>query len=167
MISRAKGYNAWIVIPDDQAEEKYQLLGKLGATVEKVRPVGIVDKGQFVNLAQSRAQEYGKSQKEKALEIKDNYGSETNDEDSRIGDNEGVGYFADQFENSANFEAHFKGTGPEIFQQTDGKIDAFVTGAGRNLYHNRTYISLDILLLIYFARAKRYGRNYIRSSTLS
>ncbi|CAG8487968.1 10257_t:CDS:10, partial [Diversispora eburnea] len=88
MVSRAKGYNAWIVVPDDQAEEKYQLLEKLGATVEKVRPVGIVDKRQYVNLAQN------------------------------------------QFENLANFEAHYKGTGPEIFQQTNGKIDAFVAGAG-------------------------------------
>ncbi|RHZ78304.1 hypothetical protein Glove_166g96 [Diversispora epigaea] len=128
MVSRAKGYNAWIVVPDDQAEEKYQLLEKLGATVEKVRPVGIVDKRQYVNLAQSRAQEFGKIKKEKSFENNgdDKQGDNDNDDDN----NKGSGYFADQFENLANFEAHYKGTGPEIFKQTNGKIDAFIAGAG-------------------------------------
>lgn len=40
------------------------------------------------------------------------------------------GYFADQFENLANFRAHYEGTGPEIWEQTDGKVDAFVAAAG-------------------------------------
>jgi cysteine synthase len=59
------------------------------------------------------------------------------------------GFFADQFEassshlshvsyaltshlqNLSNYEAHFRGTGPEIWQQTGGEVDAFVSGAGR------------------------------------
>jgi cysteine synthase len=59
------------------------------------------------------------------------------------------GFFADQFEasfshfsrvnyaltlhlkNTSNYEAHFRGTGPEIWQQTGGEVDAFVSGAGR------------------------------------
>lgn len=40
------------------------------------------------------------------------------------------GYFADQFENTANYTAHFEGTGPEIWRQTNGNVDAFVSGAG-------------------------------------
>lgn len=40
------------------------------------------------------------------------------------------GFFADQFENLANFRAHYKGTGPEIWMQTGGRVDAFVAGAG-------------------------------------
>jgi len=40
------------------------------------------------------------------------------------------GFFADQFENRSNFDAHFHGTGPEIWRQTNGRIDAFVSGAG-------------------------------------
>lgn len=40
------------------------------------------------------------------------------------------GYFADQFENNSNFQAHYDGTGPEIWRQTNGKLDAFVSGAG-------------------------------------
>ncbi|CEG74899.1 Putative Cysteine synthase A [Rhizopus microsporus] len=104
MIARAKGYRAWIVMPDDQAKEKYQLLEKLGATVEKVRPASIIDKRQFVNLARDRA-----------LEFKEG---------------DAKGYFADQFENEANFNAHYNNTGPEIYRQTGGKIDALVLGAG-------------------------------------
>ncbi|SAM03736.1 hypothetical protein [Absidia glauca] len=105
MIARAKGYKAWIVMPDDQAQEKYQLLEKLGAHVQKVRPVSIIDKNQFVNLARVQA--------------------------SRFGDDKRVGYFADQFENEANFYAHYQATGPEIYQQTQGgHLDALVLGAG-------------------------------------
>jgi cysteine synthase A len=40
------------------------------------------------------------------------------------------GFFADQFENESNFQAHYHGTGPEILRQTSGRIDAFVSGAG-------------------------------------
>lgn len=108
MIARARGYRAWIVMPDDQAQEKYQLLEKLGARVEKVRPVSIVDKRQFVNLAKTRAEEFGSGEGEEGK----------------------TGYFADQFENMANFEIHFQTTGPEIYAQTGGKIDAIVLGAG-------------------------------------
>lgn len=42
----------------------------------------------------------------------------------------GRGYFADQFENEANWQAHYDGTGPEIFRQCGGSLDAFVAGAG-------------------------------------
>lgn len=40
------------------------------------------------------------------------------------------GFFADQFENDSNFQAHFRGTGPEIARQTGGHVDVFVSGAG-------------------------------------
>ena len=40
------------------------------------------------------------------------------------------GIFVDQFENTANFNAHVKSTGPEIWQQTNEQIDAFVMSAG-------------------------------------
>ncbi|KAG0000301.1 hypothetical protein BGZ80_003525 [Entomortierella chlamydospora] len=113
MMAKARGYNAWIVMPDDVALEKSQLLEKLGAHVEKVRPVSIVDKNQFVNLAKTRAQNFGK----------DEDGSESSNSQK-------TGFFADQFENLANFEAHFTTTGPEIYKQTGGNVDAIVMGAG-------------------------------------
>lgn len=117
MIAKARGYNAWIVMPDDVALEKSQLLEKLGAHVEKVRPVSIVDKNQFVNLAKRRALEFGKDE--------DGKGGEGSSESQK------TGFFADQFENLANFEAHFTTTGPEIYKQTKGHVDAIVMGAGK------------------------------------
>ena len=94
-------------MPDDQATEKSSLLHMLGAKVERVQPTSIIDEKQFVNKARTMALEH------------------TNNESIR-----GKGFFADQFENEANWRAHFAGTGPEIFQQTEGRIDAFVSGAG-------------------------------------
>lgn len=94
-------------MPDDQASEKSDLLLKLGAEVERVRPASIVDQNQFVNKARSRAAEHTQST-----------------------ERQGRGFFADQFENEANWRAHFEGTGPEIYQQTEGRLDAFVAGAG-------------------------------------
>lgn len=94
-------------MPDDQAAEKSDLLLKLGAQVERVRPASIVDQNQFVNLAKRRAAEH-------------TYDSSKS----------GRGFFADQFENTANYLAHQNGTGPEIYRQTNGHLDAFVAGAG-------------------------------------
>lgn len=94
-------------MPNDMAIEKSDLLLKLGAEVERVKPAPIVDQNQFVNLARTRAREHTES-KEKS----------------------GRGLFADQFENEANWRAHFTGTGPEIYEQTGGVVDAFVSGAG-------------------------------------
>jgi len=94
-------------MPDDMAVEKSDLLLKLGAEVERVRPAPIVDQRQFVNLARTRAMEHTES-----------------------ADKPGRGLFADQFETEANWRAHFTGTGPEIFEQSGGLLDAFVSGAG-------------------------------------
>jgi cysteine synthase A len=94
-------------MPDDMATEKSDLLLKLGAEVERVRPAPIVDQNQFVNLARTRATEHTASS-----------------------DKPGRGLFADQFETEANWRAHFTGTGPEIYEQTGGVLDAFVSGAG-------------------------------------
>ena len=122
MMAKARGYNAWIVMPDDVALEKSQLLEKLGAHVEKVRPVSIVDKNQFVNLAKRRAQEFGED------DNTSNGSGKSSSDGSRK-----TGFFADQFENLANFDAHFTTTGPEIYRQTQGNVDAIVMGAGKFL----------------------------------
>ncbi|KAK5277714.1 Cysteine synthase 2, partial [Cryomyces antarcticus] len=94
-------------MPDDQATEKSDLLLKLGAKIERVRPASIVDQNQFVNKARSRAAEHTA-------------------DPSR----QGRGFFADQFENTANWRAHYSSTGPEIYRQCGGHLDAFVAGAG-------------------------------------
>lgn len=106
-LARARGYRAHICMPNDMAIEKSDLLLKLGATVERVSPAPIASSEHFVNLARRRAAEHTA-------------------DDSR----EGRGFFADQFESEANFAAHMRTTGPEIFEQTGGVIDAFVAGSG-------------------------------------
>lgn len=94
-------------MPDDVAQEKSDLLLRLGAEVERVRPAPIVDQNHFVNKARNRAAEHTADPNQK-----------------------GRGIFADQFETEANWQAHFQGTGPEIYRQTGGSLDAFVAGAG-------------------------------------
>jgi cysteine synthase A len=106
-LCRSKGYLAHIYMPSDQAIEKSDLLSKLGAMVDRVPPVSIIDPQHYVNLARTEARAH------------------TDDSSRR-----GRGYFADQFENEANWMAHFESTGPEIYSQCNGKVDAFIAGAG-------------------------------------
>ncbi|KAF9520361.1 hypothetical protein BS47DRAFT_1287155 [Hydnum rufescens UP504] len=128
----AKARSASIIMPDDVAEEKSKALEALGARVEKVRPASIVDKKQFVNLAKQRALEYGKA----AIHRSNDVTVSTAGNDDNLGSRSDPlvrgprGFFADQFENRSNFDAHYEGTGPEIWQQTNGDVDAFVCGAG-------------------------------------
>ncbi|GAA95411.1 uncharacterized protein L969DRAFT_101530 [Mixia osmundae IAM 14324] len=155
-VARAKGYQACIIMPDDVAKEKSLLLEKLGAQVQKVRPVSIVDKQHYVNLARSRALHHGLTQLigpdpaidptpamgyRKAQPRSDEVVTTDADHDAVFHENTPKGheddleklprgFFADQFENLANYEAHLKTTGPEIWRQTNGEIDAFVAGAG-------------------------------------
>lgn len=99
--------NLFSCMPSDQATEKSDLLLKLGAIVDRVPPAPIIDPMHFVNRARNLAADHTA-------------------DPSRPG----RGYFADQFENPANWQAHFEGTGPEIYQQCGKKLDAFVAGAG-------------------------------------
>lgn len=92
-------------MPSDQAIEKSNLLLKLGAIVDRVPPAPIVEKDNFVNKARALASAHTAS-------------------------GTGRGFFADQFENEANWRAHYHGTGPELYTQCNGHMDAFVAGAG-------------------------------------
>jgi len=105
LAAAARGYRAHIVMPDDQAKEKVVLLQRYGAEVELVRPAAISNPEHYVNVARRRAEELNRSQ-------------------------QGGAVFANQFENPANFEAHYKGTGPELWEQCEGDLDAFVMSAG-------------------------------------
>ncbi|KAK0244244.1 PALP-domain-containing protein [Armillaria nabsnona] len=138
-IARARGYDATIIMPDDVAEEKVKALLSLGADVQRVRPASIVDKKQ--NIARQRALEFGKEKPSSRPHLVSSSSStvvvstESDDDDADPLKHEQFalkprGYFADQFENLSNFNAHFEGTGPEIWRQTNGRLDAFVSGAG-------------------------------------
>ncbi|KAI3456820.1 hypothetical protein Pfo_013483 [Paulownia fortunei] len=137
-VAPAYGCRCHVVIPDDAAIEKSQILEALGATVERVRPVSITHKDHFVNIARRRALEANE------LASKHQENSQTSNHINQLkscapfvethsskclADCKG-GFFADQFENLANFRAHYEGTGPEIWEQVGGKLDAFVAAAG-------------------------------------
>ncbi|KAG8386026.1 hypothetical protein BUALT_Bualt03G0106200 [Buddleja alternifolia] len=137
-VAPAYGCKCHVVIPDDAAIEKSQILEALGATVERVRPVSITHREHFVNIARRRALEANElaSERQKSSQTS-NYinqlkGCElaTGTHSSKRSMDFKGGFFADQFENLANFRAHYDGTGPEIWEQVGEKLDAFVAGAG-------------------------------------
>ncbi|KAL0306261.1 UNVERIFIED_CONTAM: Cysteine synthase 2 [Sesamum radiatum] len=124
-VAPAYGCRCHVVIPDDAAIEKSQILEALGATVERVRPVSITHREHFVNIARRRALEMNE------LALKNEKISEPSNHIVEMhGSNSNGGFFADQFENLANFRAHYEGTGPEIWEQVGGRLDAFVAAAG-------------------------------------
>jgi cysteine synthase len=99
-ICNAKGYKCLIIIPDTQSQEKIDLLRTLGAEVRPVPAVPYRDPNNYVRLSGRIAEEM-----ENAI-------------------------WANQFDNLANRQAHYETTGPEIWTQTDGKIDAWVAATG-------------------------------------
>lgn len=105
MICNALGYRAHISLPDDTSLEKLALLESYGAVVNMVKPASIVDPDQYVNAAKKACDELNAKGEEK-------------------------GIFADQFENESNWKVHFETTGPEIYKQMNGNIDAFIAGCG-------------------------------------
>ncbi|KAG2101362.1 tryptophan synthase beta subunit-like PLP-dependent enzyme [Suillus discolor] len=150
-IAKARGYDTTIIMPDDVALEKVNALQALGAGVQRVRPASIVDKKQYVNIARRAAIEFGRSDIGKGLEeahkshelhtgsasvvvttTSSHVSAEGSTDDPLDEDllSKPRGFFADQFENRSNFEAHYDGTGPEIWRQTNSHVDAFVSGAG-------------------------------------
>ncbi len=101
LAAHGRGVRAHICMPNDQAAEKAAILRALGATVDQVPPVSIIDSNHYVNRAKRLAREAGEG-----------------------------GYYGDQFENECNRAAHRGTTGPEIWAQCSGRVDAFVMGAG-------------------------------------
>src|SRR5579859_5312679 len=96
----ARGYRCLIVMPDNQAPEKYKLLEMLGAEVHKVPTVPYSNPNQYQKVAQRLAASLPNA------------------------------IWSNQFDNTANRAAHVATTGPEIWAQTDGRIDAFVAATG-------------------------------------
>jgi len=151
-IARARGYDATIIMPDDVAFEKVKALEVLGADVERVRPASIVDKKQYVNLAREYAVHFTNTgtrgaskglglppsnhahphilKKAASSVVLNGNGNGHAAFGEEVSHSHPHGFFADQFENRSNFDAHFTGTGPEIWRQTNGEVAAFVAGAG-------------------------------------
>lgn len=93
----------------------------------------------YVNIARRRALEANElaSKHRKAsqehpngLEKPNGHIIEGEKQSNDFSNNSKGGFFADQFENLANFRAHYEGTGPEVWKQTGGNLHAFVAAAG-------------------------------------
>ena len=116
-----------------------QIIESLGANVERVRPISITRRDHFVNIARRRALEANEAASKhrkadqmngESLEQTIDYTTGGEKQSSALPHNCKGGFFADQFENLANFRAHYEDTGPEIWGQTGGSLDAFVAAAG-------------------------------------
>ena len=101
LMAASVGCRCEITMPSDQAMEKSNLMTLFGADVERVTPAAISNDRHYSRLAESRSNE-----------------------------SNGQKFYADQFENLDNVRSHRATTGPEIWQQTGGNIDAFVMSAG-------------------------------------
>ncbi|XP_072981399.1 cysteine synthase 2 [Typha angustifolia] len=138
-VAPAFGCKCHVVIPDDAAIEKSQILEAVGATVERVRPVAITHKDHYVNIARRRASEMTNlaTTQGEANKMEDNGSVHINGDMPQKGEFHPIsstncrgGFFADQFENLANYRAHYEWTGPEIWEQTEGTLHAFIAAAG-------------------------------------
>ena len=99
-VCNARGYKCVIVMPDNQAAEKYQIIEALGAELRKVPAVPYSNPNQYQKVAGRLARELPDA------------------------------IWANQFDNTANRTAHYESTGPEIWRDTEGKIDAFCASTG-------------------------------------
>jgi cysteine synthase A len=105
LVANAKGYRTVIVIPETQSQEKKDMLRLCGADLREVPAVPYKDPNNYVKLSGRLAEELAKSEPHGAI-------------------------WANQFDNVANRRGHYLTTGPEIWRQTDGKVDAFICAVG-------------------------------------
>jgi cysteine synthase A len=105
MVGKALGYASTIVIPRTQSQEKKDAIRLYGAELVEVDAVPYRDENNYVKYSGRLAKELDASEPNGAV-------------------------WANQFDNVANREAHVHGTGPEIWAQTDGKVDGFICAVG-------------------------------------
>jgi cysteine synthase len=99
-LCHARGYRCVIVMPDNQSPEKFELLRTLGVELEPVKPVPYADDNHYQKVAMRRAAEIPGA------------------------------IWANQFDNTANRDGHYATTGPELWRDTGGRLDAFVAATG-------------------------------------
>ncbi len=104
LVGNARGYRSIIVMPETQSKEKIDFLRMIGADLRLVPAKPYRDPGNYVHVSRRMAEEMA-------------------------ADGESV-IWANQFDNLANREGHRTTTGPEIWEQTDGKVDAFTCSCG-------------------------------------
>ena len=105
MVGNAKGYTSVIVMPETQSQEKKDVLRVFGADLRLVPAKPYKDPGNYVRYSERLAKELAET-------------------------HPGGVIWANQFDNTANMRGHYRTTGPEIWQQTDGNIDGFTCAVG-------------------------------------
>ena len=105
LVGNAMGYRSVIVIPETQSQEKKDTLRLCGAELVEVPAVPYSNPNNYVKLSGRLAEQLAKTEKNGAI-------------------------WANQFDNVANRQGHVETTGPEIWRQTDGKVDGFTCAVG-------------------------------------
>ena len=105
LVANSLGYRTVIVIPDTQSQEKKDMLRLCGADLKEVPAVPYRDENNYVKFSGRLAEKLAKTEANGAI-------------------------WANQFDNVANLKGHYENTGPEIFEQTNGKVDAFICSVG-------------------------------------
>jgi len=105
LVGNALGYRSVIVIPETQSQEKKDMLRLAGATLVEVPAVGYANPNNYVKVSGRLAEALAKSEANGAI-------------------------WANQFDNTANRQGHIETTGPEIWAQTQGKVDGFICAVG-------------------------------------
>lgn len=105
LVGRAKGYRTVIVIPETQSREKKDMIRLAGAELREVAAVPYKNPDNYVKLSGRLAEE---------LDLRESNGA----------------IWANQFDNTANREGHYRTTGAEIWAQTAGRVDGFVCAVG-------------------------------------
>ena len=105
LVACASGYKTVIVIPTTQTQEKKNMLRLAGADLHEVEAVPYSNPENYVKVSERMANEIGQDHPQGVI-------------------------WANQFDNIANRRAHFETTGPEIWQELDGKIDGFTCSVG-------------------------------------
>lgn len=105
LVANARGYRTLIVIPETQSQEKKDMLRLCGAELVENPALPYSDPNNYQHVGKRIADELRKTEKSGVL-------------------------FADQWNNRDNRKAHYVSTGPEIWEQTGGKVDGFVCSVG-------------------------------------
>lgn len=105
LVGNAMGFRTLIVIPETQSQEKKDMLRLAGAELIEVPAVPYANPNNYVKVSGRLAERLAASEPNGAI-------------------------WANQFDNVANRQAHIETTGPEIWDQTDGKVDGFVSAVG-------------------------------------
>jgi cysteine synthase A len=105
LVANARGYRTVIVIPETQSQEKKDMLRLCGAELVEVPAVPYSNPNNYVKVSGRLAEQLAKSETKGAI-------------------------WANQFDNVANRQGHIETTGPEIWNQTDGKVDGFICSVG-------------------------------------